>query len=198
MKRFLRPAALLLALLLLLSVTGCDGVQRKKAFVNQYLQGVRNFSFGTEEEGEGVQVTGTVFAQKNVKENDATITILAQIQRGESHGEGVTFYVAKGWFVNKVLTDFPGSGSFDDSFNMTNIVKTADSGSTWSYMVQIGCDRNLNIPDGASGTVMIQMVWDYKAVGPTEFMTIGAVGAGYSSVNSANGVTSVAIDIPLE
>ncbi len=198
MKKILRPAALLLALLLLLTMTGCDGVQRKRAFVNQYLQGVEYFSFGTEEEGEGVQCSGTVFAQKNVKENDATITITAHIKRGETHGEGVTFYVAKGWFVNKVLTDFPGNGSFDDSFNMTNIVKTADSGSAWSYMVQIGCDRNQDIPAGAEGTVVIQMVWDYKAVGPTEFLTIGAVGAGYSSITEANGVTSVMVDIPLE
>ena len=50
---------------------------------------------------------------------------------------------------------------FDDSFKMTSIVKTADSGSAWSYMVQIGCDRNLNIPDGAEGTVVIQMVWAF-------------------------------------
>ena len=198
MKRFLRPAALLLALLLLLTVTGCDGVQRKKAFVNQYLQGVRNFSFGTEEEGEGVQVTGTVFVQKNVKENDATATITAHITRGESHGEGITVYVAKGWFVNKVLTDFPGNGNYDDSFNMTNIVKTADSGSAWSYMIQIGCDRNQNIPDGATGTVVIQMVWDYRAVGPTEFATLCAVGAGATDATTANGVTSVLIEIPLD
>jgi hypothetical protein len=198
MKRILRPAALLLALLLLVTMTGCDGVQRKKAFVNQYLQGVEYFSFGTEEEGEGVQASGTVFVQKNVKENDATATITAHIRRGESHGEGITVYVAKGWFVNKVLTDFPGNGNYDDSFNMTNIVKTADSGSTWSYMIQIGCDRNQNIPDGAEGTVVIQMIWDYKAVGPTEFATLCAVGAGYSDANSANGVTSVMINIPLQ
>ena len=198
MKRILRPAALVLALLLLLTVTGCDGVERKKAFVNQYLQGVEYFTFGTEEEGEGVQASGTVFVQKNVKENDATATITAHIRRGESHGEGITVYVAKGWFVNKVLTDFPGNGNYDDSFNMTNIIKTADSGSTWSYMIQIGCDRNQNIPDGAEGTVVIQMIWDYKAVGPTEFTTLCAVGAGYSDANSANGVTSVMINIPLQ
>ena len=198
MKRFLRPAALILALLLLLTVTGCDGAQRKKAFVNQYLQGSEYFSFGTEEEGEGVQASGAVFVQKNVKENDATATITAQIQRGDSHGEGVTFYVAKGWFVNKVLTDFPGSGNYDDSFNMTSIVKTADSASPWSYMVQIGCDRNQNIPDGASGTVIIQMEWDYKAVGPTDFSVLCSVGAGSSENVSANGVTSVMINIPLE
>ena len=198
MKRFLRPAALILALLLLLTVTGCDGAQRKKAFVNQFLQGVQYFSFGTEEEGEGVQASGAVFVQKNVKENDATATITAKIKRGESHGEGVTFYVAKGWFVNKVLTDFPGSGSFDDSFNMTSIVKTADSGSAWAYMVQIGCDKNMNIPAGAEGTVVIQMVWDYKAVGPEDFTTLCAVGAGSSDANSANGVTSVMVTVPLE
>ncbi len=198
MKRFLRLSALLLALLLLVGLTGCDGTERKKAFVNQYLQGVQYFDFGTEEEGEGVQCSGAVFAQKNVKENDATVTITATIQRGESHGEGVTFYIAKGWFVNKVLTDFPGSGSFDDSFKMTSIVKTADSGSAWSYMVQIGCDRNQDIPDGATGTVVIQMVWDYKAVGPTEYIGLYAVGAGSSDVTTGNGTTSINIDIPLE
>ena len=142
--------------------------------------------------------SGAVFAQKNVKENDATVTITANIQRGESHGEGVTFYIAKGWFVNKVLTDFPGNGSFDDSFKMTSIVKTADSGSAWSYMVQIGCDRNMDIPDGASGTVVIQMVWDYKAVGPTEYIGLYGVGAGSSDVTTGNGKTSINIDIPLE
>jgi hypothetical protein len=198
MKRILRPAALLLSLLLLLSLVACDGVQRKKAFVNNNLQAVRSFAFGTEEEGEGVQASGTIFVQKNPKENDSTATITAHIQRGETHGEGVTFYVAKGWFVNKVLTDFPGSGSFDDSFNMTSIVKTADSGSAWAYMVQIGCDKNMNIPAGAEGTVVIQMVWDYKAVGPEDFTTLCAVGAGSSDANSANGVTSVMVTVPLE
>ena len=198
MKRFLRLSALILALLLLVGLTGCDGAERKKAFVNQYLQGVEYFDFGTEEEGEGVRCSGAVFAQKNVKENDATVTITATIQRGESHGEGVTFYIAKGWFVNKVLTDFPGNGSFDDSFKMTSIVKTADSGSAWSYMVQIGCDRNMDIPDGASGTVVIQMVWDYKAVGPTEYIGLYGVGAGSSDVTTGNGRTSINIDIPLE
>ena len=198
MKRFLRLSALILALLLLVGLTGCDGTERKKAFVNQYLQGVEYFSFGTEEEGEGVRCDGAVFAQKNVKENDATITITAHIKRGETHGEGVTFYVAKGWFVNKVLTDFPGNNNFDDSFKMTSIVKTADSGSAWSYMVQIGCDRNQDIPAGAEGTVVIQMVWDYKAVGPTEFMSLFAVGAGSADMTVGNGTTSVNIDIPLE
>ena len=198
MKRILRPAALLLSLLLLLSLAACDGVQRKKAFVNNNLQAVRSFSFGTEEEGEGVQASGTIFVQKNPKENDSTATITARIQRGETHGEGVTFYVAKGWFVNKVLTDFPGTGSFDDSFNMTSIVKTADSGSAWAYMVQIGCDKNMNIPAGAEGTGVIQMVWDYKAVGPEDFTTLCAVGAGSADANSANGVTSVMVTVPLE
>jgi hypothetical protein len=197
MKRILRPAALLLALLLCLTATGCDGVQRKKAFVNQHLQGVRYFSFGTVEEGEGVQASGAVFVQKNEKENDATATITLHLKRGESHGEGITVYAAKGWFVNKVLTDFPGNGNFDDSFNMTNIVKTADSGSDWAYMVQIGCDRNMDIPDGAEGTVIIQMVWDYKAVGPTEFASICSVGAGFAGASEVNGVTSVMINIPL-
>ena len=197
MKKSLRLAALVLALLLLLTMTGCDGVQRKKAFVNQFLQGVEYFSFGTEAEGEGVQASGAVFVQKNVKENDATATITAHVKRGESHGEGITFYVAKGWFVNKVLTDFPGNGNRQDSFNMTSIVKTADSGSAWSYMVQIGCDRNQDIPAGATGTVVIQMIWDYKAVGPTEYISLFAVGAGSADFTTGNGRTSVNIDIPL-
>ena len=48
MKRFLRLSALILALALLVGLTGCDGTERKKAFVNQYLQGVQYFDFGTE------------------------------------------------------------------------------------------------------------------------------------------------------
>ncbi len=198
MKKILRPAALLLALLLLLSLSGCDGIQRKKAFVNQYLQDVQYFSFGTQEEGEGVQCSGTVFVQKNEKENDSTATITATIRRGESHGEGVSFHIAKGWFVKSVLTDFPGTGNYDDSFEMTSIVKTADSGSAWAYVVQIGCDKNMDIPDGATGTVVMQLIWDYKAVGPKTFTTLGSVGASYATDTTANGVTSVLVDIPLK
>ena len=197
MKKLLRPAALLLALLLLLTLAGCDGVQRKKAFVNQYLQDVRYFSFGTTEEGEGVRCSGTVFVQKNEKENDSKATVTMYIERGETHGEGISFHVAKGWIVKSVLTDFPGNGNFEDSFEMTSIVKTADSGSDWAFIVQIGCDKNQNIPDGATGTAVIQLEWDYKAVGPKNFMTLGAVGASYATDTSANGVTSVLVDIPL-
>ncbi len=197
MKRILRPAALILALLLLLSLTACDGTKRKQAFVNHDLRDVRDFSFGTVEEGEGVHSSGTVFVQKEEKGNGANATITASIQRGLSHGEGVSFYVAKGWFVTKVLTDFPGTGNYDDSFRMTSIVKTADSGSPWAWIVQIGCDKNMDIPDGAAGSVVIEMEWDYKSVGPDTFSTLCAVGAGATDATTANGVTSVLIEIPL-
>ena len=106
--------------------------------------------------------------------------------------------MAKGWIVKSVLTDFPGNGNYDDSFNMTSIVKTADSASAWSFVVQVGCDKNMDIPDGASGTVVIQLIWDYKAVGPKTFTTLGSVGASYQTDTTANGVTSVLVDVPLK
>ena len=198
MKKILRPAALLLALMLLLALAGCDGAQRKKAQINFNLQGAEKFSVATQEEGEGVQCSGTVFVRKNEKENDSIAVITAEIQRGMSHGDGISFHVAKGWVVKSVLTDFPGTGDFDQSFAMASIVKTSDSASPWAYVVQIGCDRNQDIPDGASGTVVIQMEWDYKAVGPDSFTTLCSVGGSYSSDTNANGVTSVLVDIPLK
>jgi len=197
MKRFLRPVALALALLMLLALAGCDGVQRKKAQVNQYLQAAEYFSFGTTEEGEGVQCSGKVFVQKSEKENDSKATITLEMERGMSHGEGISLHVAKGWVVKSVLTDFPGSGDLNDSFDMTSIVKTADSASAWAFVVQIGCDKNQAIPDGATGTAVIQLEWDYKAVGPKEFMTLASVGGSYTTDTTANGVTSVLVDIPL-
>ena len=75
MKRILRPAALILALLLLLSLTACDGTKRKQAFVNHDLRDVRDFSFGTVEEGEGVHSSGTVFVQKEEKGNGANASV---------------------------------------------------------------------------------------------------------------------------
>ena len=44
----------------------------------------------------------------------------------------------------------------------------------------------------------MQLIWDYKAVGPKTFTTLGSVGASYSTDTTANGITSVLVDIPLK
>ena len=199
MKKSVRILSLLLALLLMLALTGCNAADhRKKAYVNNYLQGVETFSFGTEAENEGVHTVGTIYAQKNPKENDANATITLHMKRGESHGEGISIYIAKGWFVNSVLSNFPTDASLDEKFDIATIVKTADAGSEWAYIVEVGCDRNMDIPDGTEGDVVIDMMWDYKSVGPDSFKTIAAVGAGYAGGTEANGKTAVRIEIPLE
>lgn len=195
MKRIIRISAVLLLVCCLLTLCGCDGEQRKKAFVNHNLQGTAPFSFGTEEAGEGMQVSGTVYVQK--EENEANATITAHLKRGESHGEGASFYVAKGWIVTSVLSDFPTDSSIGEKFDMATIVKTADSGSDWAYIVEIGCDRNLDIPDGAEGDVVIELKWDYMSSGPSEFKMLGGVGTGYVGATTANGVTAVIKTIPL-
>ena len=195
MKKIIRISAILLLAVCLLTLCGCDGSQRKLAYVNHNLQGTSAFSFGTADENEGMRASGTVYVQK--EENEATATITAHLKRGESHGEGASFYVAKGWIVTGVLSDFPKSGTLGDRFDAATIVKTADSGSDWAYIVEIGCDRNLDIPDGAEGDVIIDLKWDYMSSGPKNFTLLAGVGAGYSGGTTANGVDSVITTIPL-
>lgn len=197
MKKLYRISAIVLAMLLALCLSGCDGTQRKLAYVNHALQGSAEFSFGTEEAGEGVQVSGTVFVCKEKDTNEATATITAHLQRGESHGEGASFYVAKGWVVSQVYSNFPADGTLSDKFDCATIVKTADSGSDWAHIIEVGCDRNLDIPDGASGDIVIELQWDYMSSAPKEFTILTGVGSGYSTATKANGVTSVMTTIPL-
>lgn len=199
MKKSVLILALLLSVLLTIVFTGCDAANtRKKSFVNQFLQGVETFSFGTVEENEGVHAVGTIFAQKSEKENDANATITLHMKRGENHGEGISIYIAKGWFVTSVLTNFPTDATMEEKFNLASIVRTANAGSEWAYIVEIACDKNMNIPDGTEGDVVIDMVWDYKSVGPENFKTIAAVGAGFAEGTEPNGTTAVRIEMPLE
>ena len=195
MKKIIRISVILLLAVCMLALCGCDGSQRKLVFVNHNLQGTATFAFGTEEASEGMHATGTVYVQK--EENEATATITAHLKRGESHGEGASFYVEKGWIVTGVLSDFPNTNSLSDRFDAANIVKTADSGSDWAYIVEVGCNRNLDIPDGAEGDVIINLKWDYMSSGPKEFTLLAGVGSGYAGGTNANGIDSVITTIPL-
>lgn len=196
MKKSVRVLYLLLSVCLLLSLSACMQEHGKNAFINHALSGTETFSFGTEAPGEGVQANGTVFVQS--EGNEATATVIAHVKRGESHGEGVTFYVPKGWIVTKVMTDFPAEEELAQKTELANVVKTADAVSEWAYYVEIACDKNQTIPDGAEGDVLVEFAWNYKSVGPDAFELLAGVGAGYSSGTKANGVTSVLLEIPLK
>lgn len=190
-----RMLAALLALLVLL-LSGCGVTEgRRKVVINANLAGTATFAFGTDTPGEGVDVTGSIITQKD--KTDAVVTILAHIQSGEEHQEGVSFYAKKGWVVTNVLTDYPADGNEDQKYNNAVIVKTATAESDWAYIVEFGCDRTAAVP-GAEGDVMIELTWNYGSFEPDSFDLLACVGAGYPSGTTADGKTAVEVSIPLD
>ncbi len=153
--------------------------------VNDDIVLTKEFSVKSTTPNQNSSVKGTIFVwgDKGVPER---MRIVASYEIDPEDFAGMTIHIPKKWYISNMLSSTPEN-------QKTNLQPTASEGDRmldeWRNRVEIGVDPSFKPSGGGTGTVMIDLVSDRKAIVPAEtFNILVTIGS-----EMKNGVRSVGV-----
>lgn len=140
--------------------------------VNDKITHIRSFHLSSDSTKLKTIASGTVF----VKGNEGLIKdvqIIARIEIDPADWGGVAFYIPDNWHISSILNSYPENKvQFKPTDNVSTWT-TEKKDSKWNTMIEIGRNRSYKSTGGGTGTVVINIQPDNKAISKTDVFTIG-------------------------
>lgn len=153
--------------------------------VNDGVVFTKEFSVKSTTPNQNSMAKGTIFVWGS-KEIAERIRIVASYEIAPDDFGGMTVYIPKKWYISNMLSSNPDN-------QKTSLLPHAAEGDRtvkeWRNRVEIAVDPSLKPVGGGTGTIMIDLVSDQKAILPSEtFNIMISIGS-----NTQNGVKSVGV-----
>ncbi|GIP17336.1 hypothetical protein J40TS1_29780 [Paenibacillus montaniterrae] len=136
---------------------------------------------------------GSIFVWGD-KEVPQQIRIVASFEIDPEDFGGVTIYIPKKWYIANILSSYPE----DQKTSLHPYASETDMnlGNEWRNKVEVGVTNLQDPAGGGSGTIIIDLVPDDKAILPSEtFNIMVSVGSDTKDGVRSIGVNSIKIPI---
>ncbi|MGO4542058.1 hypothetical protein AB4Z33_25365 [Paenibacillus sp. 2TAB19] len=156
--------------------------------VNDGVVVTKEFSVKSDTANQNTSVKGTIIVWGN-KGMAERIRIVTSFEIDPEDFGGMTVYIPKKWYISNILSSYP----YNQKTSLEPYASESDMnlGNEWRNMVEVGVTKLQKPAGGGTGTVIIDLVSDRKAILPSEtFNILVTVG---SDTNPKNGVKSIGV-----
>jgi hypothetical protein len=143
----------------------------------------KEFSVKSTSENQNSSVKGTIFVWGD-KEMPERMRIVASFEIDPKDFAGITIYIPNKWYITNILSSYPENQKpslWPKASNFNN--------AEWRYRVEVGVGYPSAPKGGGTGTIVVDLVSDGKAILPSETVMV-SIG---SYTNPKNGVNSMGV-----
>jgi hypothetical protein len=185
-KYFLVALASLLVVVTVLRYTFQEKLSDNIA-VNDGVVVTKEFSVKSDTANQNSSVKGTIIVWGN-KGMAERMRIVASFEIDPEDFGGVTVYIPKKWYISNILSSYPDNQKPSLQPHVSEGDNIIDE---WRNRVEVGATYLQEPAGGGTGTIMIDLVSERKAILPSEtFNILVTVG---SDTNPKNGVRSIGV-----
>ncbi|BBI33854.1 hypothetical protein KCTCHS21_32530 [Cohnella abietis] len=165
--------------------------------VNDGVVVTKQFSVKSQTAQQNTSAKGSIFVWGD-KAMAKRMRIVTSFEIDPKDFGGMTIYIPKKWYIANILSSYPENQKtslqpYASDRDMSSL------GDDWRNQVEVGVTYVGNPAGGGTGTVIIDLVPDRKAILPSESFIIGvAVGSSTKGGVRSIGVDSIKIPISLD
>lgn len=186
---------MLIAIGFVLFLLNINTNETNEPVVNGNIIQVKNFDLDAKSTNLKTRTEGAIFVEGE-KEQIDHIKIVAHVEIDPTDWGGVAFYIPDQWSVSSINSSYPEHQSKLKLADYVSTWKNSSNDSSWRTMIEIGRERDLTANGGGTGTIVIDLSPDQKAVIPSESLKIGIeVGSEEKDGKKVMGTDSVEIPV---